>query len=244
MDSFTSTVHHASTAQTDPSAVTLPTSFAVCVIGASSGIGEHIAYAYAHAHATSIAICARSTLELERVAAQIRTISPTTTILEVDCDITSSANVASLASTLRASFGRLDVLVANSGYAGPVTLRVTDGEPEWFQQNFDVNAVGTYHAAHHLIPLLLGSEQGAKAFVVVGSLAADIVDGPIANTGYCLSKFAQSRFVEFVGEQFGKEGLVAVNVHPGAVMTKMAAGNTPDVFLPCESDDPWRGNWC
>ena len=58
--------------------------------------------------------------------------------------------------------------------------------------------------------------------------------GPIANTGYCLSKFAQCRLLEYLGEQFGGEGLLAVNIHPGAVATPIAVGNTPEVFLPCK----------
>ena len=112
-------------------------------------------------------------------------------------------------------------------------MKVTEGDPAWFQQNFDINTVGTYHAAHYLIPLLLASENGAKGFLCIGSQAAGIIKGPIANTGYCLSKFAQSRFLEYLGQQFGEEGLFAVNIHPGAVMTPMAAGNTPEEFLPC-----------
>lgn len=38
-------------------------------------------------------------------------------------------------------------------------------------------------------------------------MAAYIIRGPIANRGYCLSKFAQSRFAEFLAEQYGNEGL-------------------------------------
>lgn len=234
MDHFTSVEHTNFTATTDPSKVKLPPPFIVCIIGASSGIGEHIAYAYAQAGASGIIISSRQTTELERVAQEIHKINPSIRVLVVSCDITSASSVAALAEKVKAEFGRVDVVIPNSGYAGPVTLRVTEGKPEWFQQNFDVNTVGTYHAAHYLIPLLLQSPNGAKSFIVVGSLAAAIIGGPIANTGYCLSKFAQSRLVEYTANQFGKEGLLTVNIHPGAVMTPMADGNTPEEFLPCE----------
>ena len=233
MDHFTSTEHTTFTDITDPSKVTLPSPFVVCIIGASSGIGEHIAYAYAKAGASGIVIASRKTPEIERVRQEITTINPQTKVLVVKCDITSADSVAALAEQVKSHFGRIDVAIPNSGYAGPVTLKVTEGKPEWFQQNFDVNTVGTYHVAHYLIPLLLESPNGAKSFLVVGSLAADIVGGPIANTGYCLSKFAQSRLVEYIADQFGKGGLLTVNIHPGAVMTPMAKGNTPEEFLPC-----------
>lgn len=234
MNNFTSTEHHKFTTTTN---LTLPSPFIVCIIGASSGIGEHIAYAYAQAGASGIVISSRKTAELERVSRTIRQLNANVKVVVASCDITSASSVAALAEKVKSNFGRVDVVIPNSGYAGPVTLRVTEGKPEWFQQNFDVNTVGTYHAAHYLIPLLLGTPNGAKSFLVVGSLAADILDGPIANTGYCLSKMAQSRLVEYIGQQFGKDGLLAVNIHPGAVMTPMAEGNTPEEFLPYLVDD-------
>ena len=58
--------------------------------------------------------------------------------------------------------------------------------------------------------------------------------GPIANTGYTVSKMAQIRLVEYLNEQYGEQGLVSLAVHPGAVATNMAKGNTPEEFLPCK----------
>jgi len=226
--------HHDITPAIDPTKVKLAKPFVICIIGASSGIGEHISYAYARAGATGIILSSRNTTELARVASRVREIDETIQVEIVACDISSSASVKALSEKVTSCFGRLDILVPNSGYAGPVTLKVTEGDPAWFQHNFDINTVGTYHAAHYFIPLLLASENGAKGFLCIGSQASGILNGPIANTGYCLSKFAQSRLLEYLGQQFGGEGLFAVNIHPGAVMTPMAAGNTPEEFLPCE----------
>lgn len=226
--------HHSITPAIDPTTVTLPKPFVVCIIGASSGIGEHISYAYAHAGATGIMLSSRDVQELARVAANVHEIDAAIRVEIVACDITSATSVEALAESVGLHFGRLDVLVPNSGYAGPVTLRVTEGDPVWFQRNFDVNIVGTYHAAHYFIPLLLASEDGAKGFLCIGSQAASILKGPIANTGYCLSKFTQSRFLEYLGQQYGGEGLFAVNIHPGAVLTPIAKVNTPEEYLPCE----------
>lgn len=43
---------------------------------------------------------------------------------------------------------------------------------------------------------------------------------------------AQTRMIEYLGEQYGEEGLLAVSLYPGAVHTAMAEGNTPEEFLP------------
>jgi NAD(P)-dependent dehydrogenase (short-subunit alcohol dehydrogenase family) len=236
MDDFATVKHQNLYPAIDPTNIRLPSPFVVCIVGASSGIGEHIAYAYARAGASGIVIASRQTDELQRVAAEIHTINAHTEVEVVSCDISSASSVESLAASVQTRFGgRLDVVVPNAGYAGPVTLRVTEGAPEWFQQNFDVNTIGTYNVAHYFIPLLLASHAGsAKAFLCIGSFAAGILNGPIANTGYCLSKFAQTRFIEYLGEQFAGVGLLASVIHPGAVSTPMAENNTPQVFLPCK----------
>jgi NAD(P)-dependent dehydrogenase (short-subunit alcohol dehydrogenase family) len=123
----------------------------------------------------------------------------------------------------------LDVLVLNSGYSGPVVLKVDEGDPKDFQDVFDVNVIGTYNVAHHFIPFLRESE-GAKTFIAVGSFAALVTSGHIANTAYCISKFAQARFIEYLSEQYGVDGILAIAVHPGAVNTEMADKTTPDSF--------------
>jgi NAD(P)-dependent dehydrogenase (short-subunit alcohol dehydrogenase family) len=237
MDQFTSKTHTSIYLSIDPTKVKLSSPFVVCIIGASAGIGEHIAYAYAQAGASAITIASRRLEPLEVVAEKCRKHAPSCDVQARQCDITSSDSVKALAAEVQERHGHLDVLISNPGYAGPVTLKVTDGDPAEFQRCFDVNVLGTYHAAHYFIPLLLFSPHGAKAFVTIGSLAACILRGPIANTGYCLSKMAQSRFTEFLCEQYAKDGLLSVNVHPGAVLTEMAEGNTPEEFLPYLTDD-------
>lgn len=238
MNSFTPTIRHNLTPTTTPAHNILPSPLTVCIIGASAGIGEAIALSYAQAHASVLILCSRSLANLQPIAAQIASISPSTSVSLRACDISKASDVADLAGFIASTYDRLDVVVSNPAYPGPLTLKVTDGDPAWFQNNFDTNTVGTYHVAHYLVPQLLSTADGAKSLFVVGSLAAAVVKGPIANTGYCVSKFAQSRLVEMIGEQFGKEedgGLLVVNLHPGAVATSNAVGNTPEVFLPCRS---------
>lgn len=73
------------TPEMDPSKVRLPELFTVCIIGASQGTGEHIAYAYARAHAARIVISSRSLHDLEAVADKIKSINSTiqTDVVEV-----------------------------------------------------------------------------------------------------------------------------------------------------------------
>ncbi|EOD53135.1 putative short-chain dehydrogenases protein [Neofusicoccum parvum UCRNP2] len=244
IDNFTPTIHHAP-GTTLRAAITspLPTPYTVCIIGASRGIGAGVALSYARAGATTLLLAARNTTQLADVAAQINAIAPSCAVHTVACDISSPTSVRGLAAhaatRLRA---HLDAVVVNSGYSGHVELELTRGDAaadgQWAQA-FAVNALGTYHAAHYLVPLLLGAPEGAgRAFVVVGSIASCIRTGAIANSKYCVSKMAQVRIVEHVAEQFGARGLLAVAVHPGAVETEMAMESAPEEFKKYLVDDP------
>ncbi|OJD30367.1 short-chain dehydrogenases protein [Diplodia corticola] len=251
----------------------------ILILGASRGIGAGIALSYARAAtpSTTLILAARTlSPALSSVAAAARAAAAAATphggaitVLERACDVASAQSVAAVAAWVRdevlgsGSGGdsgqrqrrRLDVVVFNPGYSGPVELAVTDGDAldgEW-ERAFAVNALGTYYAAHYFVPLLLadraggGSGGGRKAFLVVGSVAGCIRRGVIANSKYCVSKMAQARIVEHLAEQFGGEagdgdeegrGLLAMAVHPGAVETDTALETAPEAFRKYLVDDP------
>lgn len=208
----------------------------VCVVGASRGIGAGIARAYAKASAAGLVLASRRISGLEATAESCKEANPALDIEIVECDIPSAASVSSLAENIRARFGRLDVVVVNSGVSGPVVLKLTDTDPATFQQTSDVNYVGLFLCAKFLIPILLETKDGAKNFITVSSFAAMIVRGPIANAQYCVSKLAQLKLMEHVHEQYRGEGLLSWSVHPGAVNSEMAAETTPEIFRPYLTD--------
>jgi len=232
---FTQTSHSKAAPALEPQYNKLAHPLNVLVIGTSRGIGAGIAYAFAQAGAANLILAARasSSHEIAAVEQKIHDINPSVVTTCLAVDITSSQSVATLAATVKERICKLDILVLNSGYSGPVVLKVSEGNPQDFQDVFDVNVQGTYLVAHHFIPLLLES-NGAKTFIAIGSYAALITSGHIANTAYTISKFAQARLVEFLAEQYAKEGLLAIAVHPGAVNTEMADKTTPESFRACK----------
>ena len=238
LSTFTETSHAEIHPSIDPTLLTLPQPFVVCVVGASRGIGAGVVHAYTKASATGLVIASRRVSGLEETASACKEINPKIDVEIVECDITSAASVAALAEKTKARFGRLDVVVVNSGVSGPVVLKLTETDPATFQQTIDVNYVGLFHCAKFLIPILLESENGAKNFITVSSFASLIVRGPIANAQYCVSKLAQLKLMEHVHEQYREEGLLSWSVHPGAVDSEMARENCPEVFRPYLTDSP------
>lgn len=240
LNDFTSTTH----GEVIPPNLTinepLPSGFTALILGASEGIGESIALRYANAGASHLIITARGQANLEKVRNKIVESSKNVKVEVHTCDISSASSMETLSQFVhKQTNGRLDCVIVNAAYAPPVLLKTHLDQPEDVQRAFDVNAMGTFHAAHYFVPLLLSSQecQGAKQFIAVGSMAAQLRRGAIANMGYCVSKMAQNRMIEYLMEQYADQGLFAVAVHPGAVNTSMAKGNTPEVFIPYLVDD-------
>lgn len=114
---------------------------------------------------------------------------------------------------------------------GQKASNATDSDPEEWKRCFDVNTFGTYHAAHHLLPLLLRTPGGARAFVAISTFGVWFTTGPILGvSGYLISKLAQLRLVEMMAQQYQEEGLLSVGVHPGMVATEMTK-NLPGEVL-------------
>jgi 7-alpha-hydroxysteroid dehydrogenase len=82
------------------------------VTGASHGIGPLIAKALAK-EGINLVLAARSALELEQVAADIRTTG--IQVLTVPTDVTDREARSALVSTSERTFGAIDVLVNNAG---------------------------------------------------------------------------------------------------------------------------------
>ena len=236
---FTTTKRSKICPATDPSRLHLPPNSVVCILGASRGIGASIAEAYAKASAHTIILTARTTSSLEAVAAQCKSINSSVATQCESCDVSSNTDVENLAAKIEEQYGRLDIVIYNSGYYGTFVPRVTEGNPLDWERCLDVNTLGTYYAAHHLLPLLLRTD-GPRAFIVVSSAAAWVTQGPIANPAYCISKLAQVRLVEMMAIQYAEEGLLTVAVHPGAVETDMTEA-APEAFRPCKSLPSTKG---
>lgn len=241
---ITPTLHQKASGPTDPRAATpFPPGFAVCVTGASRGIGLHIAQAYAVAGASTIITVGRNAAALEAAAETTRRVArrQDMRVVAVTCDITSDVAVAALAERVKAEVGRLDVVVVNAALWGATDTRVTEGSTAQFQACVDTYVMGAYLLAHYLLPVVLDSDgDGTKALIAIGGTGAWVTGGPVAHIAHCMCKLAQVRMMEMIANDFAAEKrLMCLTVHPGCVWTDTSQ-MAPEMFHQCRFCFPAR----
>ena len=189
------------------------------ITGGGTGVGKGIARAFAREGAKLI-IASRSSQNLECIASELR--SGGATVAVAPTDVTEEAQVISLFERTMEEFGRLDVLVNNSG--------VFDGGPleelslETWQRVLDVNLTGAFLCSREAMKIMKRQREGR--IINIGSISAQVPrmnSAPYAATKHGLVGLTKSTALE--GRAFG---VVASCLHPGNVVTERRAG----------SDDP------
>lgn len=226
---FTPTIHTKAEGPTDPSNIKLHPDFVALITGAGKGLGHNIALSYAKAGAKGIVISSRTQSDLDKLAAEIKSINSHVEVLSQICDTTKDSDVEHLAKVTKEKFGRLDAAVANAGIISKYITR-SDGkeylpagiiEDPDFPRVIETNLLGSWRVARNFIPLLQATADGPQAFVVITSIASHAKDSSQVPIAYTLSKIAVNRMVECIHNDHsqGGKGVMAYAVHPGAVLT-------------------------
>lgn len=127
-------------------------------------------------------------------------------------DVTDDQQMARLFQDIETSFGKLDILCANAGTAGPTAL-LEDQPTQGFQACLDVNIMGAFFAARGALPIM--KRQGGGSIVFTSSTGG--VYGFPYRTPYCASKWAVIGMMKTVAMEAGPFGVRANVIAPGCV---------------------------
>jgi NAD(P)-dependent dehydrogenase (short-subunit alcohol dehydrogenase family) len=179
------------------------------VTGAGTGIGRAISLRLA-AEGADVVLTGRSTEAMEEVAGEIRATGRRA--LPVAMDLRDPGSIAAAAKAADAEFGRVDVLVNNSGVGGPSAPLVEMPLDEW-EDTFRVNVTGTMLACKAFLPGMIS--RGSGSVVVIGSMTGK---RPLVNrTPYAASKTALIGLVRTLAVELGGSGVRVNLVSPGPV---------------------------
>lgn len=186
----------------------------VAITGASSGIGEALAYEFA-ARGSRIIIAARNEEKLKEVETKIRNIGAE--VLSVKADVGSEEECQKIINYTIEKFGTIDILINNAGVSMRALFEHVDLKV--IRQLMDINFWGTVYCTKFALPYLL---KNKGSVVGVSSIAG--YKGLPGRTGYSASKFAIHGFLESLRIENLKKGLHVLIACPG--YTKSNIRNT------------------
>ena len=183
----------------------------VWITGASSGIGEHLAYALAEQGAR-LALSSRNEKELQRVANNCRGQAD---LLLLPLDVADFERIGPVSRQLMDHFGRIDVLINNAGISqrAPVVETTLDVD----RKIMDVNFIGTVAVTKSVLPDML--RQGSGQIVAISSVMGKI--GTPWRSAYAASKHALHGFFDSLRAEVENEGVKITIICPGYVKTNV-----------------------
>ncbi len=184
----------------------------VWITGASSGIGEALAYAFSREGAQLI-LSGRREAELERVRAACAA-PDRTRVLPLDLQQLDA--LPAKAAAAEALFGRIDILVNNGG----ISQRSRGAESSMVVEKavMDTNYFGTLALTKAVLPAMLARRSGH--IVVVSSLAG-YLSTPM-RSAYAASKHALQGWFNSLRSEVHPDGIAVTMICPGFVRTNIS----------------------
>ncbi len=178
------------------------------VTGGGYGIGKAIALAFAQEGA-DVVLAARSVEKMEEVASEIRGMGRKALVCATD--VTNHGQIKGMVEATVKEFGKVDVLINNSGIDGP-TSAVVELDPDDWRETLDVNLTGAFLCSQEVLKHMIPARSGS--IVNIGSIAGRMAYS--FRSPYAASKWGMIGFSHSMALEVG-ENNVRVNVlMPGA----------------------------
>ena len=183
----------------------------VWITGASSGIGEALAYELATKNCKLI-LSARNAEALETVKSKCSTAK----VVILPFDLSDFDNAKNHAEKAIAAFGKVDVLINNGGISQRSLIVETDFEVD--KKLIEVDYLGTVALTKALLPHFIKNNKGH--FVTVTSLMGKF--GSPYRSGYCGAKHALHGFFDVLRMEHQKDNINVTLICPGFIQTNVA----------------------
>lgn len=184
----------------------------ILITGASSGIGEAVAYAFSD-FKCQLFLVARRQEQLNRVAESCLQ-KGAAQVIRQKHDLSLSGQGTIIVQECLQALGGLDILICNAGYGiyGP-TANIS---PDQMSRIWQVNYQSGYESIHAALPHFLSRREGHIVLVssVIGKQAI-----PFSAT-YCATKFAQVGLGNAMWGELKEHGVGVSVICPGATATE------------------------
>jgi 3-oxoacyl-[acyl-carrier protein] reductase len=181
------------------------------VTGSSRGLGLATARSLA-SEGCRVCICARGDARLQEAASEIGAAAGDPgRVLAVVADVSQADGVGRVIDKTIETFGGLDILVNNVGFAGGGTLLETSDQ-QW-QEAIDQTLLPTIRASRHAVPHM--QRRGGGVIVIIASIFGREAGGRMA---YNAVKAAEISLAKALAQQLAPSGIRVNSVSPGSIL--------------------------
>lgn len=184
----------------------------VWITGASSGIGEALAYEFSKQGARII-LSARRNDELQRVKQNCA--DPLNTAI-LTLDLSNTDSIEQVTQEALKLFGHIDILINNGGIGQRSLIHETSMNV--YQEIMQINFFGTIALTKSLLPHFVQRKQGH--YVVVTSLTGKF--GTPLRSGYAASKHALHGFFDSLRAEQWNNNIDVTIICPGFIATNLS----------------------
>ena len=207
-----------------------PTTPLAYITGASSGIGQAMAWRFYQA-GYRLALVARRTTEVKTWAESMN--MGATSYVIYSADVSNIPSIVAAGVACVASQGVPDVVIANAGISVGMDSAILE-DLDVMVQTFATNNIGVAATFQPFIELMV--KRGTGALVGIGSVAG--IRGLPGHGAYCASKAAVIAYCESLRGELRPTGVKVVTICPGYIDTPLTRQNKyampflmqPDVF--------------
>jgi len=186
------------------------------VTGGGRGIGRAIALGFAAAGA-DVVITARTTSEVERVAAEITALGRRALALTVD--VSRRAQVEGMVTETLAACGQIDILVNNAGISPAYTRAENLSEEDW-DRIIAVNLKGTFLCCQTVGRVMIEQRRGK----IINMLSAGAHVALPRLVAYCATKGGGEMITKVLAVEWAKHNIQVNAIAPAYVATDFTTG--------------------
>ena len=180
------------------------------ITGGGKGIGRAISLGFA-GEGADVVVAARTESSLKEVARKIKAMGRKS--LAVVTDLSHPEQPRALVELTLAKFGKIDILVNNSGIEGPI-MNVAGMDLAGWNELLAINLTGAMLCSRYVLEK---SMIPRKSGVIVNITSAAGRRGLPTRSAYSSSKFAMIGFTQSLASEVGRHGIRVNAIAPGAV---------------------------
>ena len=192
------------------------------ITGGGSGIGRAIAGCFVE-EAAAVCLAGRSRENLQDASAELEALGGR--VLPLPMDIREERQVIEAVTRAVEFFGKLDILVNNSGIGGP-TKYVWDVTLEEWNEIIAVDLTGAMLASREVLRHMIPAARGGVIINIgsEGGRSGDGRSGYPMRAGYCSAKMGVIGLTETLARECGPHGIRVNCITPAAVRGQRFVG--------------------